>query len=44
MDEKELEMLIPSKTVRDYIMETEWTFTDFQKAALLCHRGAAAER
>lgn len=39
MDEKELEMLIPSKTVRDYILETEWTFTDFQKAALLCHRG-----
>ena len=39
MDETELEILIPSKTVRDYIMETEWTFTDFQKAALLCHRG-----
>lgn len=41
IDEKELEMLIPSKTVRDYILETEWTFTDFQKAALLCHRGLA---
>ena len=39
MDEKELEMLISSKTVRDYILETGWTFTDFPKAALLCHSG-----
>lgn len=39
MNEKELEVLILSKTVRDYVLETDWTFTDFQKAALLCHRG-----
>lgn len=39
MNEKELEILIPSITVRDYVMETGWIFTDFQKAALLCHRG-----
>lgn len=39
VDEKELEILIPSKTVRDYVLETGWKFTDFQKASLLCHRG-----
>lgn len=39
MEEQELERMIPSKTVRDYVMETGWTFTDFQKASLLCHRG-----
>lgn len=39
MNEKELEVLLQSKTVRDYVLETGWTFTDFQKAALLCHRG-----
>ena len=38
MKEKELEILIPSKTVRDYVVETGWEFTDFQKASLLCHR------
>lgn len=37
--EEELEILIPSKTVRDYVLETGWEFTDFQKASLLCHRG-----
>lgn len=39
MNEKELEVLLQSKTVRDYVLEKGWTFTDFQKAALLCHRG-----
>lgn len=39
MKKEELEVLISSKTVRDYVMETGWTFTDFQKASLLCHRG-----
>ena len=39
MDEKELKILIPSETVREYMAETGWEFTDFQKAALLCHRG-----
>ncbi len=38
-DTEELELLIPSETVREYVRETEWTFTDFQKAALLYHRG-----
>lgn len=38
MDEKELELLIPSETVREYIIETGWTFTDREKAALLVHR------
>lgn len=37
MDEKELEILIPSKDVRDYVKEVNWTFTDAQKAALLVH-------
>lgn len=36
---EELELLIPSETVREYVRETGWTFTDFQKAALLHHRG-----
>lgn len=39
MNKKELDILIPSKTVQDYVMETGWIFTDFQKASLLCHRG-----
>lgn len=37
MDEKELEILIPSKDVRDYVKEVSWTFTDGQKASLLVH-------
>lgn len=37
MDIKELELLIPSKTVREYVIETGWTFTDKEKAALICH-------
>lgn len=39
MKKEELEILIPSKTVREYVLETGWEFTDFQKASLLCHRG-----
>lgn len=39
MKKEDLEILIPSKTVREYVLETGWEFTDFQKAALLCHRG-----
>lgn len=35
METKELEILIPSETVRKYISETGYTFTDWQKAALL---------
>ena len=38
-DREGLELLIPSETVREYVRETGWTFTDLQKAALLCHRG-----
>lgn len=38
-DSEELELLIPSETVREYVKETGWTFTDFQKAAMLSHRG-----
>lgn len=35
METKELEILIPSETVRKYISETGYAFTDWQKAALL---------
>lgn len=35
METKELEILIPSETVRKYVSETGYTFTDWQKAALL---------
>lgn len=38
MEKKELEALIPSETVRAYVMETGWSFTDREKAALLHHR------
>lgn len=37
MGKEELEILIPSETVRKYVMETGWTFTDREKAALLYH-------
>lgn len=37
MDEKELEILIPSGYVRNYIKESGWAFTDREKASLLCH-------
>lgn len=32
---EELEAMIPSETVRKYVMETGWTFTDREKAILL---------
>lgn len=34
---EELEVLIPSKDVRNYIIETGWVFTDEQKAVLLVY-------
>lgn len=37
MDNEELKAMIPSETVRQYILDTKWTFTDMQKAALLYH-------
>lgn len=37
MDEKELEILIPSEYVRNCIKETGWNFKDREKAALLYH-------
>ena len=37
MNEKELEIMIPSEYVRDYIKETGWTFTGREKASLLYH-------
>lgn len=37
MDEKELEILIPSGYVRNYIKESGWAFTDREKASLLYH-------
>lgn len=37
MEQDELEAMIPSKTVRQYVLETGWTFTDWQRAALLAH-------
>lgn len=37
MDEKELEIMIPSGYVRDYIKELGWKFTDREKASLLYH-------
>lgn len=35
MDREELDLLVPSETVRNYVMETGWAFTDKEKAALL---------
>lgn len=35
MEIGELKILIPSETVRDYVVETGWIFTDREKAALL---------
>ena len=37
MDIEELKAMIPSETVRNYVLETGWTFTDKEKAALLYH-------
>lgn len=38
MDVEELKAMIPSETVRKYVIKSEWTFTDREKAALL-YRG-----
>lgn len=35
MDIEELSAMIPSETVREYVRDTDWTFTDLQKAVLL---------
>lgn len=32
-----LELLVPSRFVREYVQKTGWVFTDYQKAALLAH-------
>ncbi len=37
MEQDELEAIIPSETVRQYVLETGWTFTDWQRATLLAH-------
>lgn len=37
MENEELRLIIPSETVRSYVLETGWTFTDAQKATLLAH-------
>ena len=37
MDLDELRAMIPSETVRQYVLDTGWVFTDMQKAALLYH-------
>ena len=37
MDQDELEAMIPSETVRKYVLETGWPFTDWQRATLLAH-------
>lgn len=34
---EELKILIPSEDVRNYALETGWSFTDRQKAALLIY-------
>lgn len=37
MDMDELNAMIPSKTVRKFVLETGYSFTDMQRAALLYH-------
>ena len=37
VDLEELKAMIPSETLREYILKTNWTFTDREKAALLLH-------
>lgn len=44
MNDKELEELIPSETVRRYMKENKWVFTDFEYAALIYHSRVPAER
>lgn len=38
-DMKELEAMIPSVTVREYILKKGWIFTDREKSSLLLHNG-----
>lgn len=44
MDIEELNAMIPSETVRKYVQETVWTFTDTQKAILLYHCNLPLEK
>ena len=44
MDIEELKAMIPSETVRRYVLDTGWTFTDMQKAALLYHSSLPLEQ
>lgn len=44
MDIEELKAMIPSETVRRYVLDTRWTFTDMQKAALLYHSSLPLEQ
>ena len=44
MDIEELKAKIPSETVRQYVLDTGWTFTDMQRAALLYHSGLPLEQ
>lgn len=43
MDKRELEILVPSKAVRDYVLKTGWIFTDAQKATLLANSWAGGQ-
>lgn len=42
-DSEFLKKLIPSKTMRDYILENGWVPTDFQLAALISHMNIPLE-
>lgn len=44
MDIEELNAMIPSETVRQYVLDTGWMFTDMQRAALLYHSGLPLEQ
>lgn len=37
VDMEELKAMIPSETVRQYVLKTDWTFTDREKAGFLLH-------
>lgn len=39
MDLEELKAMIPSKSVRQYVLDTGLTFTDMEKAAMIYHNG-----
>lgn len=44
MDIEELKAMIPSETVRQYMLDAGWTLTDMQKAALLYHSNLPMEQ